>query len=59
MEEQMIITSLADQEKFDSYSKEQIYLAYLTEYQERIKANKEVNRLQRLLAEIRFKAGDK
>ena len=41
------------QEQFNSWTKEQIYKAYLSEYSARIKLNKEVNRLHAKLADIR------
>ena len=46
-----------DKDTFDKYTKEQIYEAYLIEFKERERLNKEVNRLGRKLAEIKFMAG--
>ena len=47
-----------DQEKFDSWTKEQIYEAYLLQ----VKANKQIikerNNLRRKLAEVRYIAKD-
>ena len=44
------------QDKFDKWSKEDIYEAYLVENQARVALNKEVNRLSRKIAEIRHAA---
>ncbi len=46
-----------DKKKFDGWDKHNIYEAYLAEVNERQKLNKEVNRLNRVLAEIKFLAG--
>ena len=46
-----------DKDKFDKWTKEEIYEAYLAEVVLKHKLNKEVNRLGRKLAEIRFMAG--
>ena len=46
-----------DKEKYDSWEKIDIYEAYLAEVVLKHKLNKEVNRLGRKLAEIRFMAG--
>ena len=45
-----------DKEKFDSWTKEQIYEAYLLEVEKSNKINKELNVANRLIAEIKFKA---
>lgn len=49
-----IFTDKEAQEKFDKWSKEDIYKAYLVENKARISLNKEVINLNRKLAEIRF-----
>lgn len=41
------------QRQFDSWTKEQIYEAYLAENRARINLNKEVNKLRRKIAEIK------
>ena len=41
------------QERFDKWNKEDIYIAYLTEYEARKKLNAEVNDLRRKIAEIK------
>jgi len=46
-----------DELQFDSWTKEQVYEAYLIEVEARKLANQEVNRLGRRLAEIKFMAG--
>ena len=45
-----------DEARFESYTKEQIYEAYLTEYVTRKKHEEEVVRLKRRIAEIRYLA---
>ena len=49
-----IFSSKEEQEKFDSWTKEEIYEAYLAENQARVMLNKEVNKLKRKLAEVRY-----
>ena len=44
-----------DKERFDSYTKEQIYESYLVERDARVMLNIELNKVNRLLAEIKFK----
>ena len=46
-----------EQDQFNQWSKEQIYEAYLVEHRAKVVLNKEVNRLARQLAEIKFMAG--
>jgi len=46
-----------DKEVFDTYTKEQIYIAYLEEREARVSLNIEMNRVNRKLAEIRYTAG--
>lgn len=41
------------QRQFDSWTKEQIYEAYLSENRARMNLNKEVNRLRRKIAEVK------
>ena len=48
-----------DQERFDAWSKEDIYEAYIVEQKERKRLNTEVNKLGRKIAEIRFMASNK
>lgn len=50
------VNSLAkeDKEKFDSWTKEQIYEAYLSEYEARRFLEQSNKRLERKLAKIRF-----
>ena len=43
-----------DEARFNSYTKEQVYESYLTEYITRKKLEQEVIRLNRKLAEIRY-----
>ena len=43
-----------DKDRYDSWSKPQIYEAYLSETHARVELNIEVNRLRRKLAEIKF-----
>ena len=45
-----------DKERFDSWSKEQIYEAYLVEREARVNMNIKLNATNRLLAEIKFMA---
>jgi len=45
-----------DEWQFNNWTKEQIYEAYLTEVETRKMLNKELNRLNRKLAEIRHMA---
>ena len=59
MEQQNMILTAKDRERFDSWSKEQIYEAYILEVQAKERLNIEVNRLGRKLAEIKFMAGDR
>jgi len=47
-----------DQEKYEKWTKMEIYEAYLVETIARKVLNAEVNRLVRKLAEIRYKAGE-
>lgn len=49
-----IFSNKEDKEKFDKWTKEDIYKAYLLENTEKIRLNQEVNRLGRKIAEIRF-----
>jgi len=51
-----MFTTKEDKQKFDNWTKETIYEAYLLEVEARLTLNKEVNRLNRRLAEIRFMA---
>ncbi len=51
-----MFTDKKAQEKFDKWSKEDIYEAYLVEAESRAILNKEVNRLNRKIAEIRYAA---
>ncbi len=51
-----IFTDKKAQAKFDKWSKEDIYEAYLVEAESRAILNKEVNRLNRKIAEIRYAA---
>lgn len=51
-----IFTNQEDKDRFDSYTKEQIYEAYLLEHKERKRLTKEVNKLRTRLAEIKYKA---
>jgi len=46
--------SKEDEARFNSYTKEQVYESYLTEYIARKKLEQEVFRLNRALAEIRY-----
>ena len=48
-----LFISSEDQQAFDNYSKEQIYEAYLAEYQARKKLNAELNSVRRKMAEVR------
>ncbi len=45
-----------DEARFNSYTKEQIYESYLTEYIARKKLEEEVTLLKRRIAEIRYMA---
>jgi len=47
-----------DKEKYEKWTKQDIYEAYLAETEARKALNKEVNKLGRRLAEIRYKAGE-
>ena len=49
--------SMTDKALYDSWSKLQIYEAYLSENETRQALNRELNRVYRLLAEIKHKAG--
>ena len=51
-----MFTDKKAQEKFDKWSKEDIYEAYLVEAESRAILNKKVNRLNRKIAEIRYAA---
>ena len=46
-----------DRETFESYTKGQVYEAYLTEREARITMNIQLNKTNRKLAEIKFLAG--
>ena len=48
--------SKKDKERYDSWTKEQVYEAYLSEREARVKLNIEVNATNRLVAEIKFMA---
>ena len=48
--------STEDRERFDSWSKEQVYAAYLSERHARVAMNIELNRTNRRLAEIKYMA---
>lgn len=58
MEQETQITGIflteEDEARFNSYTKEQVYESYLTEYVTRKKLEQEVIRLNRKLAEIRY-----
>ena len=45
-----------DEWQFNNWTKEQIYEAYLTEYNTRMMLSKELNKLNRKLADIRHMA---
>jgi len=45
-----------DERKYDNWTKDDIYKAYLLEYEARMTLSKEVNKLNRILAEIRYHA---
>ena len=45
-----------DEWKYNNWTKDDIYKAYLTEYEARMLLSKELNKLNRKLAEIRFHA---
>jgi len=49
----------ADEAKYNEWTKEDIYKAYLIEVEAKQLLIKEVNKLNRRLAEIRYKAGDR
>ena len=55
--ENNIILSDKEREKFNKWSKEDIYKAFIAENKVRVMLNQEVNRLGRRLAEIKFLAG--
>lgn len=46
-----------DKVKYNSWSKEQIYRAYLSERETRVSLNIQINKTNRRLAEIKFLAG--
>ena len=50
-------TTKEDQEQFNSWNKQQIYEAYLSEHSARLNLNKEVNRLHAKIADIRRAIG--
>ena len=50
----MIELNKYEQEEFDSWTKEQVYEAYLSEYYARLKLNEQVNDLRRQLAKIKY-----
>lgn len=50
----MIDLNKYEKEEYDSYTKEQIYEAFISEYHARLKLNKEVNELRRVIAKIKF-----
>ena len=54
--ENHIILTVDEQEVFDSWTKEQIYEAYIAEREARLALNIELNKTNRLLAEIKFMA---
>jgi len=45
-----------DEWKYNNWTKDDIYKAYLLEYEARMMLSKELNRLNRKLAEIRYQA---
>lgn len=52
-----IFTTKEEEQKYNMWSKIQIYEAYLVEAKARQTLNKEVNRLNRKLAEIKYLTG--
>ena len=56
MDPQMTFLSSKDRETYDTWSKDQIYLAYIQEREARIQLNMQLNTTNRILAEIKFKA---
>lgn len=55
-QENHIILTDEEQDKFDVWTKMQVYEAYLSERLARMRLNVELNKVNRLLAEIKFKA---
>lgn len=55
MAEVTALMSLDEVGKYNEWTKDQIYEAYVSEYNARIALNIEVNKLNRLIAEIKFK----
>lgn len=51
-----MFTTDKDKELYDSWSKKDIYEAYLLERQARVNATDTANRLRRQLAEVRYNA---
>jgi len=51
-EQSLMFLTENDKERYQSWSKEQIFEAYLSEHYARVELNIEVNRLNRKIAEI-------
>ena len=56
-QQQNMILSIKEKEQLESWSKIQVYEAYLTEHYARVELNIQLNKVNRTLAEIKFIAG--